>query len=308
MEAKNTQEARNTPRFIDLHSHTNYSDGVGMTPKHLVQIKAYDGIDIMAKTDHDNLRGYEEAKQEADRLGITLLPGVEITTDKYHLLGINFNPDDKEFNEFIEYSRALQGDGCATRVKMVQETGVPITIEKVRKEFPESRLGKFNVAVAMQRDPECKEYLKQLHPGKTTFDIFSHYFREGGIAAGLERPSVSDEETIRAVHKAGGLVGLAHPPKDIDDMAELDRLVKLGIDFIEIQPLFKDKYPYHIFEQYAKEHGIPISYGSDYHGPTMDRKSLGRGENILSPELEAVLNKGYVKISNSHPQLEECLV
>ena len=278
-------------KYIDLHLHTRYSDGQ-LNPEQVVELEAQRGIDIMAITDHDNLRGYFKAKEAAEQYGVTLIPGVELTTPNYHLLAYNFNPEDKKFWEFVEYSRELQRQGCGARINKLRELGMPITLEKVAKEFPKGRLGKGNIRNTFQRDSECREYLNGKHEGLTPTEVFFHYLGKEGLISNLEpKRGVDSYEAIKNVHAAGGVIGIAHSPKDIKDMKELEILVMQGIDFLEVQPNLKPQYEYQKFEDFAKENGLPISYGSDYHGPTMARELLGQGENILTEELKELLTK-----------------
>ena len=88
------------------------------------------------------------------------------------------------------------------------------------------------------------------------------------------------------------LIGIAHPVKDIKDLLEMEVLVTQGIDFMEIQPQLRAKFDYQPFELFAQKNHLPVSFGSDYHGPTMDRQLLKRDENMLSPGLAKLLNLG----------------
>lgn len=278
-----------TKKYIDLHTHSVYSDGE-LSPAQVARAAAFKGTNIWALTDHDSMKGIQEASYEAEKLGMKFIPGVEITTPDYHLLTLNPDTENKRFQEFIQYSGQLQMEACKARAEIIYQTGIPITIEKVVKEFPDSRLGKWNLFITMLRDPDCRGEILVKHPGKTLIETKNYYIGKGGIASDLkDRPAVSDEEAIKEVHLAGGIVGIAHPPKDIKRIEDLDRLVALGIDFIEIQPLFKEEFPYHIYEEYAREHNMPVSYGSDYHGPSMDRQLLKKNGNIMSNELERML-------------------
>jgi predicted metal-dependent phosphoesterase TrpH len=278
-------------KYIDLHAHTNYSDGFGITPRNLVSFSALNGIDILAKTDHDTIRGYSEALDEANKYGIILIPGVEISTPKYHLLALNFNPHDKRFIEFLEYSEALQTDVSKRRINILKETGIPITFDKVRNFFPDSRMGKYNVSITLSKDKECRDLLQKRHPDLSPRQIVDTYVGKGGIASDL-KPDVGVEVTkaIFETHRAGGIIGIAHPPKDIETLTEMEILLQQGIDFMEVQPNLKSKYDYELFERFAKEKNLPISYGSDYHGPTMPREMLKRGENVLTESMAKLLN------------------
>jgi hypothetical protein len=285
-------------RYIDLHTHTEYSDGIDVSPKQLVRLASTKGLDVLAISDHDNERGYFEAADEAERLGLLLIPGTEISTHKYHLLGLNFNPYDEGIKKVLAYGRECQRRNSQEKIDLLCGLGIPITMEKMKQEFPYSRLGSMNVFMTMVRDRECREVLRKKHPGAGFEDFWKIYFgKPNGLTRSVgEKFAIDVPDAIHAVHNAGGLIGLAHPPKDIKQMSELDLLVEQGIDFLEVQPQFRDKYPYDKFEQYALENGLPISYGSDYHGPVMKRELLGRGDNVLSEELESMLNKGWLKI------------
>ena len=285
-------------KYIDFHTHTRlYSDG-GFTPAEVVEKSSRRGINILAITDHDNQRGYHDARQLAKKKGMILIPGAELTTPKYHLLALNFNPHDEKFQEFLEYSRGLQNGACKERVEILKGEGIPITMEKINAEVPYVGVGKGNIRSVMRKDPECIEYLAKKHPGLSEKEVYFYYMGRDGIASNLEpRAGLAPQEAIDAVHAAGGIIGIAHPPKDIDEMEELELLVKQGIDFLEIQPMFKNDFPYHIYEEFAEQNGLPVSYGSDFHDPDMGRPMLEKGgENILSPKLAEILNGGFIKI------------
>ena len=117
-------------KHIDLHTHTRYSDG-SSTPEEIVKLSSAKGIDILAISDHDNTRGYFEASKLASQYSITVIPGIEFTTPNYHLLALNFDIKNKAFQEFAEHSREIQNNRCERRVKILEEIGVPITMEKI---------------------------------------------------------------------------------------------------------------------------------------------------------------------------------
>jgi len=276
-------------KYIDLHMHTKYSDGQ-LDPTQIIKISTMKGIDVMAIADHDHTRGYFEAYKTAEQYGVKLLPAAEITTQNYHLLALNFNPENSKLQKFLKHSRDIQYTRCKTRVDILQKSGLPITMEKIRSEYPDSRIGKGNIKEIFYKDKECREYIQEKHSELSPERLFKYYLGKKGIAGDLKpRIGVDPKEAIDIVHEAGGIIGIAHPPKDIKRMKELEILVEQGIDFLEVQPLFKEKYPYHKFETFAKENNLPISYGSDYHGPATQRELLSKGENILSKDLAKLL-------------------
>ena len=62
-------------RYVDLHTHTFYSDGTD-DPKSIVRASKMKGIDVLAITDHDTSEGIAEAQEAAKEVGIDLIPGI----------------------------------------------------------------------------------------------------------------------------------------------------------------------------------------------------------------------------------------
>ena len=87
---------------VDLHSHSSCSDGLDR-PAELVRRMAEAGVDALALTDHDTLQGLPEARDEAARLGIELISGVEISADfagqdDIHILALFVDESHEAFN------------------------------------------------------------------------------------------------------------------------------------------------------------------------------------------------------------------
>ena len=80
--------------MIDLHTHSNFSDGTD-SPSDLINKALAAGVTTIALTDHDSVAGINEA-QNALRPGLSLVPGAEIScqTDdgiSVHMLGLLFD-------------------------------------------------------------------------------------------------------------------------------------------------------------------------------------------------------------------------
>lgn len=65
--------------WLDLHMHTKYSMDGQFEPADLMRQCADAGVTTVAVTDHDSARAIPEARQEAARLGLNLVPGIEIS-------------------------------------------------------------------------------------------------------------------------------------------------------------------------------------------------------------------------------------
>lgn len=287
---------RQKPQYIDLHTHTNYSDGLFVKPEQNVAIAAMNGLDVFAITDHDTFDGYFEVRDVAKSLGLVLLPGVELTTPKYHLLGLNFDPFNTEFRKFAEESKMIQNEQCKERVAALRSYGFDITFEDVVRFFPESRLARYNLYMAMIRKPSCREKMEREFPDLDPWQKYRKYFNEMGLLENLPEVGVSVRDVSYEVHKAGGVWGIAHPEKDIKSLDEIDELILEGMDFGEAQLRFEDHPNSKSYQTYLSERKVPKSKGSDYHGPIWDRKILCHGNNVMTKSLRGVLNRGYEKI------------
>jgi len=275
-------------RYIDLHTHTFYSDGIG-TPELNVKLARLQGIELLAITDHDKTTGYEEARIAGEKWQVQIIPGTEISTDKYHILGLGIDVNYPNFIKFLNYSDEEQVKICIKRIDNLRSRGVPITFDKVIGAFPKSRLGKMNIMYTLAADKECQEYFMKKDGAILGLELYNNYLRDiEGRYIDDKTTSINSERAIREIHAAGGIAVIAHPFKDVKDMVEMDELLKLGIDGLEIQPNFNGQNE--PFRKYAREHNLLVTYGSDYHGGVFEREMLdNHGENFLNEDLARAL-------------------
>ena len=281
-------------KYIDWHTHTIYSDGLD-SPAGLVRNSRLLGIQSLAITDHDILAGYWEALLEADKGGIELVPGVEISTEVYHILGFGIDPKNPELNRFLDKVQGLQAKICERRMEKLQAAGFSIDMKKLKAAFPKSRLGKYNILLAMLRDAECAEKIIRKYGNIPSDEAFRLLFGNNGIAGEIENEnSVESKEAIERIHAAGGIAIVAHPFKEAKTPRDLDSLLKDGIDGLEIQPNYNGRNVQ--FAEYAKQHNLLLTYGSDYHGAGFSRPLLGRGGDNYDNRIDV---KEFFRRSNA---------
>ncbi len=269
-------------KHIDLHIHSIYSDGVH-TPKALVVEAATIGLDAIAISDHDITDSWPELKEEADKWGLNVMTGVEISTPDYHILGYGFDIKNTDLQDALSFSRDIQEDTCKKRIEKLVGIGIPISFDMVRGYFPKSRLGKGNLFMTMLRDPGCRYFIHERQGMYDPAKIFLHYFGDNAAASHIDYlEELSPEEAIDLVHGAGGKAFLAHAFKDVKDMSEMDVLLGYGLDGLEVQPNYNgNNGP---FKKYAKDNNILVSYGSDFHGLRLShRPMLLRKGNAIEP-------------------------
>jgi predicted metal-dependent phosphoesterase TrpH len=100
--------------MIDLHVHTNMSDG-SLSPAEVVRRSAENGLQAIAITDHDTVAGIAEARAEGLRAGVEVISGVEMSVQWdpgiVHILGFFIRPDDSELLESLAYLGTLPRPG-----------------------------------------------------------------------------------------------------------------------------------------------------------------------------------------------------
>jgi predicted metal-dependent phosphoesterase TrpH len=276
-----------TKKHFDFHMHTNYSDGI-LDPTNSVRTARLNDLDYFSITDHDTTDGLDEAFAEAKKYAAIIIPGVEISTNKYHILGLGIDYKNKELQDFLAKSRDAQKIVCERKVKLLQNKGIPITMEKIQKLFPASRLGKGNIWFTMTQDNECREFFQKIYSSPITYALYSELIK--GKTALDTHTEITPEESIRQIHNAGGLAFIAHPFKQIKSLEEeLCLLREQGLDGLEVQPNFNGRNKE--TKEYALKHNMLITYGSDWHGGIFGRSILTNltEDNVLDAKLAEAL-------------------
>lgn len=261
MEAQQTTvQARDR---IDLHLHTTYSDG-HWAPGDLFDHLAAEHFRVVAVTDHDRTDRLTEMRDLGAARGITVIPGVEVTTDwqgrMAHVLCYGFASEAGHLARLTQGIRAEQ----TANARMVHAALI-----RHGMSFPRQA----EVLVAHGGAIE--------HPGDNITLLREHGYAasyQEGVATvtalGHRSASAPLDAAIAAAHADGGVALIAHPgrqeqgftlftPELLDD----ERAVGLDLDGIEVY------YPLHTPEQvrgyaaYVAEHDWLASCGSDSHGP-----------------------------------------
>ncbi|OWA36896.1 phosphatase [Saccharibacillus sp. O16] len=283
---KEKQTLEQTSRY-DLHMHSTSSDGMN-TPTELVRLAAERGLAGLALTDHDTAAGVAEAADEAKRLGLDFVPGVEISTRSggkdIHMLGYGFDPADVTFMERLTGLRSVRDQRNDRILERLRELGVEITLEEVQERSgrplkPGESVGRPHMADVLVR----KGYAVDLR------DAFDKYLAEGA-AAYVSPPRISPREAAHWIREAGGVPVLAHPGLYGDDdlvRAVLDDAKPSGIEVRHPDHGAEDEVRY---RKLADEYGLLTSAGSDYHGVRQGKVFHGElgAYTVGSAEVEAL--------------------
>jgi hypothetical protein len=256
----------------DLHLHTYYSDGRA-SPAETLHHAAEIGLMTVAITDHDNLNGASEATQVANRLGLELVPGIELTAhwdscppvngDRAHgqdvdILGYFFDPANPALLDFTNQAMDDLRQRIEGACTLVSAAGYPMTIFDILDENPRYP-GAMQFILALRH----KNYARRW---SEAYPIFSAVWSQ------VRCSQHSVEQAIQALHQAGGVAVLAHPVMvqcgagGLLQSQQLAELVDMGLDGLEIHHPRMDAEARLHFYSLAKEFNLEVSGGSDEHG------------------------------------------
>jgi 3',5'-nucleoside bisphosphate phosphatase len=274
-------DSHHAPGFIDLHSHTNESDGT-LTPRELVALAKRIGLDAIAITDHDTFSGYEKALPFAREDGLDLVRGIELNshlklpndseTRYVHLLG--YFPSGDPLPGFTTWLTGELDDRRARNQKLaeaLQKRGVDVTLEEV-----EAR-GK-----NLTGRPHFARILVEKGYARNYEDAFRRYIGENAPAF-VERQSLTTEEAIQVIRSGGGIPVVAHPIRiGLDREIEREVLIQFkeaGLLGLEV---YHSEHPPELqayYRQLAEELKLLPTGGSDFHGAAKPGVELGTGFN-----------------------------
>src|SRR5207249_4619558 len=209
---------------IDLHTHTIASDGL-LAPAALVALAHDGGVGVLAVADHDSTDGVDPAMTAGRRVGMEIIPAVEINTDihesEIHILGYYIDHHQPWFQEFLGRLRDGRVNRAAKMVEKLNALGIRIDFARVRA-LASGAVGRPHVARA----------LVEAGVVGSTEEAFEKYLGRNGPAY-VERMKLSPPEAVQVIHRAGGIPVLAHPGWGVKDEM-ITALVETGLEGLEV--------------------------------------------------------------------------
>jgi len=260
--------------LCDLHMHSTVSDGTLGVAELVAAVHAA-GVSAFALTDHDSLEGLPQARRSADELGMRTLSGVEISTRardvEHHILGYGFDPQHAGLCEMLETLQLRRRERLPAIVERLDELGVALDPDSVRRIAGDSNPGRPHVARALVEAGHCRDI----------DDAFERYLGDGRPAH-IRKPVPSAAAAIAMLHEAGGVAVWAHPcVKPITRPGGLaqvvSELVRAGLDGLEVIHPSHGASEQRRLRRLAREHGLLTTGGSDFHGSRGSGQRLGRG-------------------------------
>lgn len=247
----------------DLHTHSTASDGM-QTPAENVRLARSIGLGALAVTDHDTVAGVAEAMREGEALGVTVIPGVEISTraggKDIHVLGYYVDDRDPLLLERLSGLRNTRDARNEAITAKLRNLGIGITMDAVIGGM--GRPLKQGESVGR---PHIADELVRLGAASDMREAFDRYLAEGAAAFVLP-PRIPPEEACRWIAEAGGAAVLAHPGLYGDD-ALVRTILEQGIFAgLEVYHSDHDQDASGRYKALAEELGLIATGGSDFHG------------------------------------------
>ena len=262
---------------IDLHTHSLCSDGA-QTPADVVRTASQAGLSAIALSDHDCIAGVQEAIDTGNSLGIEVIPAVELSAQsdtELHILGYFVDIHNKKLQDTMAYALQVRDERQEETCRKLNEQGFAITMEEAREE-------------AHGNPVLCRAHFAQIMVRKgyaeSVKDAFNRFLSVGCYAYS-NRQALTAQEAVSLIRQAGGIAVAAHLhliKKPDDELRQyLKELIPYGLSGVEgyytdYTPDMEQRY-----RAMAKELGLVISGGTDYHGANKPHISIGKGKGNL---------------------------
>lgn len=250
-------------RVIDLHTHTNCSDGTD-SPRELVNKAIVQGLEVLGITDHDTTSGWNEAR-ESLRGSLKLALGSEISclTDdgvSVHMLGLLFDPEHQEMQQVLEETRDGRLPRMRKMIEKMRAEGMDISIEDVELAMPTgATMGRPHLADALV----AKKIVKSRD--EAFVDLLHN---ESRFYVSHAAPTPAD--AIALIRRAGGVAVIAHPfashRGQILNPQDFSGLVAAGLNGIEVDHRDQNPDERAMLRSIARELDLVVTGSSDFHG------------------------------------------
>ena len=256
--------------MIDLHVHTTASDGQ-YSPSQIIQKAAEKNIKVIAITDHDSFAGVNEAQIEGQKLGITVVPGIELNisfpTGEFHLLGLGINNPSSSLTLIVENVIKNRNERNLQIIEKMNADGIMISCDELAQDVPDTVIGRPHFAAELVKHGVVK----------TRQQAFDQYLARGRKWY-EPRICTNLDEAIVAIRESGGVPVVAHPMSLYLSWGKLPDFLKdcyekgvVGIEAFHPGARVTECLR---LEELGRKLGFVITAGSDFHGEKIraDRK------------------------------------
>lgn len=273
-------------KIIDLHIHSNLSDGV-LSPKEIIDEAVNNGVSTIAIADHDTIDAYnDELYSYARDKGINIINAVEISTKTkkcgIHVLGYNFDINNDSLKQKLSLLRNARHDYLYNVAAKLEELGYVLNTQELDKI---EAVTKAHIALDVVNNSENKEILLQNFNHIPNKGEFIETVMNEGCPAYVKKETITPKEAAELIRSAGGKVILAHPVayQNEDGLTEeeiLDLVNEMEADGIEANYIYVNRDDIKIndvdkWNQFANKNNLMVTIGSDFHNDDGLRPLIG---------------------------------
>ena len=253
---------------IDLHTHTNVSDGK-LSPGELLQRAEDRGIEILSITDHDTVAAYSSIKNSS----LVLVPGVEFSTrwsnTGIHIVGLNIDLQSDAISEALAWQTTARHKRAEEIAAKLERKGVTDALEGAQKIAGNDNIGR----------PHFAEYLVQTGACVSIEEAFKKYLGSGK-SGDIRKYWAAMPQIIDWIRAAGGIAVIAHPLTyrltRMKLSLLLDDFITAGGQAIEVVSGKQLPDDTRNLARLCKQKKLKASCGSDFHQPDKSRSDLGQ--------------------------------
>lgn len=279
-------------KIIDLHMHTNNSDGT-LSPKEVIDEAKKNGVSVISITDHDTIDAYtDELFEYAKSKNIELITGIEVSTKSHgvgiHVLGYNIDIHNNEFRDNLFKLRNIRHKYLHDVGEKLEELGYVLNVEELDKI---KSVTKAHIALDIVNNPVNREKLLRDFNKVPNKGEFIETIMNEGCPAYVKKEVVTPSDAAKIIRQAGGKVVLAHPvayihQDNLKDNDILEIIKEMNADGIEANYMFYDteRNKFDEVEKWnkiARENNLLATIGSDFHNKEDNHRMIGLiNENI----------------------------
>ncbi len=252
---------------IDLHIHSNHSDGL-FSPQKIVYVASRNYVRAISITDHDNISAIHEVRTYGEKMGVEIVPGLELSAQQdgrdIHFLGYYIDENSPKLLEYLTFFKEERIKRAQKILSILGQIGIPIDFEEVLQKSPNGSLGR----------PHIADVLTEKGFVQNRVEAFNRYLGTSAVAF-VPQYRLSSKDAIQLINSAGGISVVAHTGLEFIEDYLPQWVGEFGLKGLEvIHPRFSAYQTFHL-QRLAKKFNLVMTGGSDCHG---DRNN---GEGII---------------------------
>lgn len=273
---------KNSEKIIDMHTHTNYSDGE-LSPQELIRLAIDKKIETLAITDHNTIEGLKTIDRKSEiikKSGIRVINGIELSAKsnvgRMHILGYGIDLNSELLNKKM------------SDLKDISINSVLSIMEQIKRDY-RIRFGYDDIKELVNANhnlgrPDLAKLCIKYGYASTVEEAFNKYLIEAYNKTRKTDNKLQYEECLELIIKSGGIPVLAHPKslelREKEFLVLLKDMISCGLKGIEVYHSSHTKEEMKYYLEIANKYDLLISGGSDFHGRIVKPDiELGSGKN-----------------------------